>query len=72
MKTTLDDTQQMSIEVQSGYDVEEARVKYTAILNTDPNHPEANHNMGVLAFREGNKEVADNDSILNLNDDEDD
>ena len=58
MKTTLDDTQQMSIEIQSGYDVEEARVQYTAILNTDPNHPEANHNMGVLAFREGNKEVA--------------
>jgi protein O-GlcNAc transferase len=58
MKMTLDDTQQKDIETQRVDDVDEARAKYTAILDTDPNNLEANHNMGVLAFREGNKEDA--------------
>ena len=38
--------------------MQEAERLYTAVLQTQPKHPEANHNMGVLAVRVGNARKA--------------
>ena len=38
--------------------VQEADRYYTAILKANPNHPDANHNMGVLAVGIGKVEEA--------------
>ena len=49
MELTLDQTLQKGIEAYKAGQIEDADHLYTAILNVQPEHPEANHNMGVLA-----------------------
>ncbi len=49
MELTLDQALQKGIEAHKAGKVQEADRYYTAILKAQPNHPDANHNMGVLA-----------------------
>lgn len=49
MKLKINEALNMGIEAQKAGNIEEADRLYTAILQTQPNHPDANHNMGVLA-----------------------
>ena len=49
MELTLDQAVQKGIEAHRAGKAEEADRYYTAILKANPKHPDANHNMGVLA-----------------------
>ena len=44
------------IKAHQAGNLQEADKYYTAILQVQPNHPDANHNMGVLAVRVGKVE----------------
>ena len=39
----------LGVKAHKAGNIQEADRYYTAILNVQPNHPDANHNMGVLA-----------------------
>ena len=58
MELTLDQALQKGIEAHKAGKVEEADQYYTAILKANPKHPDANHNMGVLAVGVGKVETA--------------
>ena len=58
MELTLDQALQKGIEAHKAGKVEEADRCYTAILKSQPKHPDANHNMGVLAVGVGKVEQA--------------
>ena len=58
MELTLDQALQKGVEAHKVGKVQEADQYYTAILKANPNHPEANHNMGVLAVGVGKAEAA--------------
>ena len=58
MELTLDQALQKGIEAHKQGKVQEADGYYTAILKVQPNHPDANHNMGVLAVGVGKVEQA--------------
>jgi tetratricopeptide (TPR) repeat protein len=58
MELTLDQALQKGVEAHKAGKVQEADRYYTAILQTQPTHPDANHNMGVLAVGVGKTEVA--------------
>ena len=47
MELTLEQALQKGIEAHKAGKVQEAGQLYTAILKANPNHPDANHNMGV-------------------------
>ena len=49
MELTLDQALQKGIEAHKAGRVQEADQYYTAILKANPKHPDANHNMGILA-----------------------
>ena len=49
MELSLDQALQKGIEAHKAGKVQEADRYYTAILKANPKHPDANHNMGVLA-----------------------
>ena len=49
MELTLDQALQNGVEAHKAGQVTEADRYYTAILKAQPKHPDANHNMGVLA-----------------------
>ena len=49
MELTLDQALQKGVEAHKAGKVQEADQLYTAILKANPKHPDANHNMGVLA-----------------------
>jgi tetratricopeptide (TPR) repeat protein len=49
MELTLDETLQKAVEAHKAGRSQEADRLYTAILQAQPKHPDANHNMGVLA-----------------------
>jgi tetratricopeptide (TPR) repeat protein len=53
MELTLDEALQKAIKAHKAGQVQEADRLYTAILQTQPKHPDANHNMGVLAVSVG-------------------
>ena len=53
MELTLNEALKQGIEAHKAGQVQEAERLYTAILNAQPNHPDANHNMGVLAVGVG-------------------
>ena len=53
MELTLDQALQKGIEAHKAGKVQEADRYYTAILKATPKHPDANHNMGVLAVGVG-------------------
>ena len=50
---TLEEALRLGIEAHKAGKVQEADKYYTAILQTQPTHPDANHNMGVLAVGVG-------------------
>ena len=58
MELTLDQALQKGIEAHKAGKVQEADRYYTAILKANPKHPDANHNMGVLAVGVGQVEAA--------------
>ena len=58
MELTLDQALQKGVEAHKAGKAEEADRYYTAILKANPRHPDANHNMGVLAVGVGKVEVA--------------
>ena len=55
---TIDQALQKGIEAHKAGQVQEADRLYTAILKAQPKHPDANHNMGVLAVGVGKVEQA--------------
>jgi tetratricopeptide (TPR) repeat protein len=58
MELTLEQALQKGIEAHKAGKVQEADRYYTAILKADPKHPDANHNMGILAVGVGKVEEA--------------
>ena len=58
MKLTLKDVIFKGIEAHKAGKIREADQFYTSILNSQPDHPDANHNMGVLAVGIGKVEEA--------------
>ena len=58
MELTLDQALQKGIEAHKAGQVQDADQYYTAILKANPNHPDANHNLGVLAVGVGKAEEA--------------
>jgi len=58
MELTLDQALQKGIEAHKAGKAQEADRYYTAILKANPSHPDANHNMGVLAVGVGKLEQA--------------
>ena len=58
MELTLDQTLRKGIEAHKAGKVQEADRYYTAILQASPKHPDANHNMGVLAVGVGKVQEA--------------
>ena len=57
-KLTIDQALQRGIEAHKAGHVQEAERLYTAILKVQPKHPDANHNMGVIAVGVGKVEQA--------------
>ena len=57
-KLTLEQVLQKGIEAHKAGKVQEADQYYTAILQAQPTHPDANHNMGVLAVGVGKADQA--------------
>ena len=55
---TIDQALQQAVEAHKAGQVQEADRLYTAILKAQPRHPDANHNMGVLAVGVGKVEQA--------------
>tara|TARA_B100000780_G_scaffold24316_1_gene15477 strand:+ start:673 stop:2637 length:1965 start_codon:yes stop_codon:yes gene_type:complete len=53
MELTLDEALKHGIEAHKSGQIQEAERFYTAILKAQPKHPDANHNMGVLAASVG-------------------
>ena len=58
MEITLEQALRKGVEAHKAGKVQEADRYYTAILKTNPKHPDANHNMGVLAVGIGKVEEA--------------
>ena len=58
MELTLDQALQKGVEAHKAGKAQEADQYYTAILKANPKHPDANHNMGVLAVGLGKVETA--------------
>jgi len=55
---TVDQALQQGVEAHKAGQVQEADRLYTAILKAQPKHPDANHNMGVLAVGVGKVQEA--------------
>ena len=58
MELTIDQALQKAVEAHKAGKVQEADRLYTAILEAQPKHPDANHNVGVLAVGVGKVETA--------------
>ena len=58
LELTLDQVLHKGIEAHKAGQVLEADRLYTAILKAQPKHPDANHNLGVLAVSIGEVEQA--------------
>ena len=58
MEFTLDQALQKGIQAHKAGKLQEADGYYTAILKANPKHPDANHNMGILAIDLGRFELA--------------
>ena len=58
MELTLDEALRRGVEAHQAGRLQEAEGYYTAILNGDPRHPDANHNMGILAAGVGKLDEA--------------
>jgi predicted Zn-dependent protease len=49
MELTLDEALQKAIEAHKAGQAQEADRLYTAIIQAQPKHPDANHNLGLIA-----------------------
>ena len=58
MELTLNEALQKAVEAHEAGQVKEVDRLYTAILQAQPKHPDANHNMGVLAVSIGKLQEA--------------
>jgi tetratricopeptide (TPR) repeat protein len=58
MELTLDQALHKAIEAHKAGQAQDADRLYTAILHAQPKHPDANHNMGVLAVGVGKVQAA--------------
>ena len=58
MELTVNQALQKGVEAHKAGNAQEADQYYTAILSAQPKHPDANHNMGVLAVGVGRVEEA--------------
>ena len=58
MELKLTEALQKGVEAHKAGQVQEADRYYTAILKAQPKHPDANHNMGVLAVGVGKLDQA--------------
>ena len=58
MEFSLDQALQNGIKAHNAGEMQEAESYYTAILNANPKHPDANHNLGLLAIEFGNIEAS--------------
>ena len=58
MEFTVDQALQKGIQAHKAGKLQEADGYYTAILKANPKHPDANHNMGILAIDLGRFELA--------------
>ena len=58
MELTIGEALRRGIDAHQAGDAAEAEKYYTAILQVEPEHPDANHNMGVLAVDVGKREEA--------------
>ena len=58
MELTIDQALQQGVSAHKDGKVQEAERLYRAILGSQPQHPDANHNLGVLAVGVGQVEVA--------------
>ena len=58
MELTLDEALQKAIEVHKAGQVQEAERLYSFVLNAQPNHPDANHNLGLIAVSDNKADVA--------------
>ena len=58
MELTLDQALQKAVEAHKDGQIQEADRLYTAILKAYPKHPDANHNLGVLAVSIGKAQDA--------------
>ena len=58
MELTIEQALKQAIEAHKAGKLQEAEVLYRAILQAKPKHPDANHNLGVLAVSMGKSEAA--------------
>jgi len=58
MELTIDEALKKGVEAHKLQQIQEADKLYTAILQVQPKHPDANHNMGVLAVGVGKVQEA--------------
>ena len=58
MELTLEEALRRGLEAHNSGEIQEADRYYTAILSTDPKHPDANYNMAILAVGMGKSEQA--------------
>ena len=57
-EVTLDEALRLGIEAHKSGNIQEADRYYTAILGVKPDHPDANHNLGILAVGVGKVDQA--------------
>jgi tetratricopeptide (TPR) repeat protein len=58
MELTIDQALQKAVEAHKAGKLQDAESLYRAILQAQPNHPDANHNLGVLAVSVNKSEAA--------------
>jgi tetratricopeptide (TPR) repeat protein len=58
MELTIDQALQQAVEAHKAGKLQDAEILYRAILQAQPNHPDANHNLGILAVSLNKTEAA--------------
>ena len=58
MMLAVEDALQQAVEAHKAGKLQDAEVLYRAILQAQPTHPDANHNLGVLAVSLNKSELA--------------
>ena len=58
MELTIEQALQRAVEDHKAGKLQDAEALYRAILQTQPNHPDANHNLGVMAVSLNKTEAA--------------
>ena len=58
MELTIDQALQLAVEAHKAGKLQDAEALYRAILQSQPKHPDANHNLGVLAVSVNRADVA--------------